>query len=185
MLYSFDDYTLDTEHYELRQAGRLIRLEPQVFNALTYLVQHSGRTITKEELEDHLWPASEVVGVTSLARAMAQVRKTFADTSQVQRYIQAVHRRGYRFVAPVTARPPGVADLPAALAPETPQSLVTPLLDQANAVAPLAPNPPASLSSRLQTPLSYTPVHLAEKILSSRSALEGERKQVTVLFANL
>jgi class 3 adenylate cyclase len=32
---------------------------------------------------------------------------------------------------------------------------------------------------------SYTPRHLAEKILTSRSALEGERKQVTVLFADL
>ena len=36
-----------------------------------------------------------------------------------------------------------------------------------------------------RTPLSYTPQHLAEKILHSRSALEGERKQVTVLFADL
>jgi class 3 adenylate cyclase/tetratricopeptide (TPR) repeat protein len=35
------------------------------------------------------------------------------------------------------------------------------------------------------TPLSYTPTHLAEKILTSKSALEGERKQVTVLFADL
>ncbi len=34
-------------------------------------------------------------------------------------------------------------------------------------------------------PLTYTPPHLAEKILTSRSALEGERKQVTVLFADL
>src|SRR5499427_8721548 len=36
-----------------------------------------------------------------------------------------------------------------------------------------------------QAPLAYTPPHLAEKILTSRSALEGERKQVTVLFADL
>ena len=36
-----------------------------------------------------------------------------------------------------------------------------------------------------QTPLAYTPPYLAEKILTSRSALEGERKQVTVLFADL
>ena len=35
------------------------------------------------------------------------------------------------------------------------------------------------------SPQSYTPQHLAEKILTSKSALEGERKQVTVLFANL
>ena len=38
---------------------------------------------------------------------------------------------------------------------------------------------------RFGTPDSYTPEHLAEKILTSRSALEGERKQVTVLFADL
>ena len=36
-----------------------------------------------------------------------------------------------------------------------------------------------------QAPLAYTPAYLAEKILTSRSALEGERKQVTVLFADL
>src|SRR5262249_40948390 len=36
-----------------------------------------------------------------------------------------------------------------------------------------------------QAPLAYTPPHLAEKILTSRSAMEGERKQVTVLFADL
>src|SRR5262245_6944730 len=45
------------------------------------------------------------------------------------------------------------------------------------AAAPAAP--PA------QEPLAYTPPYLAEKILTSRSALEGERKQVTVLFADL
>ena len=36
-----------------------------------------------------------------------------------------------------------------------------------------------------QAPLAYTPPYLAEKILTSRGALEGERKQVTVLFADL
>jgi hypothetical protein len=46
------------------------------------------------------------------------------------------------------------------------------------APAPLA-EPPSS------APLAYTPPYLAEKILTSRSALEGERKQVTVLFADL
>src|SRR5207247_10717791 len=40
-------------------------------------------------------------------------------------------------------------------------------------------------SSQDRAPLAYTPSYLAEKILTSRSALEGERKQVTVLFADL
>jgi class 3 adenylate cyclase/tetratricopeptide (TPR) repeat protein len=71
----------------------------------------------------------------------------------------------------------------------------------ANCSAPLSPaakfcsecghpaGPPAasvdSATTRFGTPETYTPKHLAEKILTSRSALEGERKLVTVLFADL
>ena len=43
----------------------------------------------------------------------------------------------------------------------------------------------APAQPRFASPEAYTPKHLAEKILTSRSALEGERKQVTVLFADL
>jgi class 3 adenylate cyclase len=53
----------------------------------------------------------------------------------------------------------------------------------AEIVAPHATAPPASIQDR--APLAYTPTYLAEKILTSKSALEGERKQVTVLFADL
>src|SRR5215470_3498308 len=42
-----------------------------------------------------------------------------------------------------------------------------------------------AVGERFATPQAYTPHHLAEKILTSKSALEGERKQVTVLFADL
>jgi class 3 adenylate cyclase len=53
--------------------------------------------------------------------------------------------------------------------------------------APASAPPPAPLpaTDQGQAPLSYTPPYLAEKILTSRSALEGERKQVTVLFADI
>jgi class 3 adenylate cyclase len=45
--------------------------------------------------------------------------------------------------------------------------------------------PPPTPAARFPSPQSYTPPHLAEKILTSRTALEGERKQVTVLFADV
>src|SRR6266566_2560807 len=48
----------------------------------------------------------------------------------------------------------------------------------------VAPEPTPSVS-RFGSPEAYTPQHLAKKILASKSALEGERKQVTVLFADL
>ena len=44
---------------------------------------------------------------------------------------------------------------------------------------------PGRIRPRAPTPESYTPKHLAEKILTSKAALEGERKQVTVLFTDL
>src|SRR5262245_50720200 len=43
----------------------------------------------------------------------------------------------------------------------------------------------AAAAPKFASPQSYTPKHLAEKILTSKSALEGERKQVTVLFADM
>jgi class 3 adenylate cyclase/tetratricopeptide (TPR) repeat protein len=48
-----------------------------------------------------------------------------------------------------------------------------------------AANPPTPATAPERAPRSYTPLHLAEKILTSKAALEGERKQVTVLFADL
>jgi class 3 adenylate cyclase/tetratricopeptide (TPR) repeat protein len=67
-----------------------------------------------------------------------------------------------------------------------------PAADTAAGAAPLAPRPgapSAAPAGRAPAPPEgvrpYTPKHLAEKILRSRSALEGERRQVTVLFADL
>jgi len=50
---------------------------------------------------------------------------------------------------------------------------------------PVVGKPPAQTAAKFPSPDSYTPRHLAEKILTSKGALEGERKQVTVLFADL
>ena len=59
-----------------------------------------------------------------------------------------------------------------------------PLMDGASPPAPLSTDLAATIP-RLRDPRSYTPKHLADKILQSKSALEGERKRVTVLFADV
>ena len=62
-------------------------------------------------------------------------------------------------------------------------------MSRARTSAAGAPHPSLSRAApsnaRFAAPQSYTPKHLAEKILTSKAALEGERKQVTVLFADL
>jgi class 3 adenylate cyclase/tetratricopeptide (TPR) repeat protein len=56
--------------------------------------------------------------------------------------------------------------------------------DSCGAALTAAPTP-AAAASRFASPEAYTPKHLAERIINSKAALEGERKQVTVLFADL
>src|SRR5262245_41822431 len=58
-------------------------------------------------------------------------------------------------------------------------------LAPASAAPVAAVRVPAPDANQPPPPLAYTPPYLAEKILTSKSALEGERKQVTVLFADL
>jgi class 3 adenylate cyclase/tetratricopeptide (TPR) repeat protein len=55
----------------------------------------------------------------------------------------------------------------------------------APAAAPPAAQAAPAPAERFASPQSYTPKHLAEKILSSRSAVEGERKQVSVMFTDV
>ena len=146
MHYTFGDhYTLDSAGYELRQHGRLVRLEPQVFDVLAYLVQHPDRTVTKEELVAQLWP-QPFVADDALTQCVARVRKALGDTGQMQRYIQTVRRRGYRFIAPVTLRPPvessqdAAAVSPPAVVQAAPPSGVPPAPDLARAPGPGGPS---------------------------------------------
>jgi DNA-binding winged helix-turn-helix (wHTH) protein len=103
MIYAFDEYELDVPRYELRYAGKLVKLEPQVFNVLAYLLQYRGRVVTKEELFARLWPGRFVSEATLTSRLMA-ARRAIGDRGREQRLIQTVHGWGYRFIAPVEER---------------------------------------------------------------------------------
>jgi DNA-binding winged helix-turn-helix (wHTH) protein/predicted ATPase len=103
MIYAFEEYELDVPRYELRAAGKLVKLEPQVFNVLTYLIEHRERVVTKEELLEQLWPGRFVSEATLTSRLTA-ARRAIGDTGRQQRVIQTVHGRGYRFIAPAEER---------------------------------------------------------------------------------
>ena len=89
MQYVFGDYSLDPVHYELRQAGTLVPLEPRVFDLLAYLVQHPG----KSSPQRRCWSSciqTSLPRVERLTNCVAQARKALHDTSQTQQYIQEV-----------------------------------------------------------------------------------------------
>jgi DNA-binding winged helix-turn-helix (wHTH) protein len=103
MIYVFGEWELDLCLYELRRAGRTIKLEPQVFNVLAYLVQHHGRVVPRQELLSRLWP-DQHIGDSALERCIMAARKAVGDSGNAQGMIKTLHRRGYRFVVPVKER---------------------------------------------------------------------------------
>lgn len=100
MHYCFGDCTMDINRYELYRAGVLMRIEPKVFEVLTYLLHHRERFVSRDELSEKLWPGV-VVSEAALTQCVAKARKAVGDNSEKQRVIKTQHGRGYRFVAEV------------------------------------------------------------------------------------
>lgn len=110
MIYVFGEYELDPEVYELRHRGAPRKVEPQVFDVLSYLVQRHGRVVPKQELMEHVWPDS-FISEAALSSRLMSARKAIGDSGQEQRFIRTVHRRGFRFVGEVELREKATHDL--------------------------------------------------------------------------
>ena len=103
MIYVFDACELDTDLYELRRAGEVVKVEPQVFDVLVYLIEQRDRVVSKEELLDEVWKTRFVTESTLTTRIKA-ARRAVGDDGRVQQIIGTVHGRGYRFVAQLSVR---------------------------------------------------------------------------------
>lgn len=99
-LWRFGPFCLDPASGCLWRDETLVSLRPKPCALLAYLVAHAGQVVTKERLFAAVWP--EVVSEGGLKDYINQIRKTLGDTPRTPQYIATVHRRGYRFVAPVT-----------------------------------------------------------------------------------
>ncbi|MGZ3291489.1 MAG: alpha/beta fold hydrolase, partial [Xanthobacteraceae bacterium] len=97
----FDDHVLDVERRELRRAGRLIAMEPQVFDLLVHLVRNRERVVSKDDLIEAVWHG-RVVSESTLTSRINAVRKAVGDSGDAQRLIRTVQRKGIRFVGAVS-----------------------------------------------------------------------------------
>ena len=79
---------------------RRLDLTPRAFAVLRHLVERAGRLVTKDELLTTLW-RDAIVSDAALASCIRDLRKALRDSSDVPRYIETVHRRGFRFIGPI------------------------------------------------------------------------------------
>lgn len=108
----FGIFELDKHSGELRKAGTRIRLQDQPLKVLMALLEQPGAVVTREELKRRIWPDESFGDFDHAVNvAVAKLRAALADSADAPRFVETLHRRGYRFICPVGS------PAPAALAP--------------------------------------------------------------------
>src|SRR5215471_10711210 len=98
----FGPFEVDLRSRELRKDGVRVRLQEQPFQILIMLLERAGDVVTREEIRDRLWPNGTFVDFEhSMNAAIKRLRAALGDTAENPRFVETLHRRGYRFVAAV------------------------------------------------------------------------------------
>ena len=99
---TFGEFRLDPLSGHLFRGAEVVALAPKAFTLLQFLAGQAGRLVSKQELLSAVWPGV-FVGDAVLKSTIRELRKALDDDSHEPRFIETAHRRGYRFMAPVTA----------------------------------------------------------------------------------
>ncbi|MEO6391886.1 MAG: winged helix-turn-helix domain-containing protein [Pyrinomonadaceae bacterium] len=109
-LYDFGPYRVDASERVLRCGNEVVPLAPKAFELLLALVENSGHVVTKDQLMKRIWPDT-FVEEANLSHNIYKLREALSAGHNGEKYIETVPRRGYRFVAQVTATREDTADL--------------------------------------------------------------------------
>jgi pimeloyl-ACP methyl ester carboxylesterase/DNA-binding winged helix-turn-helix (wHTH) protein len=111
---TFGPFRLDSTTGQLRRGDVVVPLAPKAFTVLQHLVTHAGQLITKDDLLELAW-ADVHVGDGALKVCIREIRRALQDDPKTPTFIETAHRRGYRFVAPVSIEQPALVTTPPGL----------------------------------------------------------------------
>src|ERR1041384_5178719 len=104
VLFRFGLFEADPTQSTLTRSGIRVKIQDQPFRLLILLLEHPGEVVTREELRQRLWPEGTYVDFDgSLNVILKRLRAAINDDPDNPRFIQTVPKRGYRFIAPVSA----------------------------------------------------------------------------------
>ena len=114
MRLKFADCVLDLRTRQLERLGKVVPLEPKVYELLEVLIRRRPAVVTNNELDELLWP-QVYVARTSLTRLVSELRSALGDTPRGSRMIRTAYKTGYAFCADVTVVAPPAAAAPATM----------------------------------------------------------------------
>jgi DNA-binding winged helix-turn-helix (wHTH) protein/Tol biopolymer transport system component len=120
--FRFGVFEVDPRSGELRKAGSRIKLQDQPFKVLLALLERPGEVVTRDELRARIWPDDSFGAFDhGVNVAIAKLRSALDDSADSPRYVETLHRRGYRFIAAVEG---GIGAIGATQLPQTQEQRV-------------------------------------------------------------
>src|SRR5262249_23935094 len=130
--FRFADFEIDVARHEVRRAGMIVHVEPQVFDLLVYFIRNRDRIVSKDELFDAIWQG-RIISEATLSSRISAARPALGDSGNDQSLIRTLHSGGFRFVGEVDVtienRPPPdrAIDAAAKFVPAEAPPLVSPI----------------------------------------------------------
>jgi TolB-like protein/DNA-binding winged helix-turn-helix (wHTH) protein/Flp pilus assembly protein TadD len=132
----FGTYEVSFQSGEVRKGGMRIKVQQQPLKVLEILLERPGEVITREELRSRVWADEEFGDFDQAVNiAIGKLRNAFGDSAENPRFIETVPKRGYRFIAEVSATR------------ANPSPMQQPAAEDAVEAEPLPPAPPAEPAS--------------------------------------
>ncbi|MEO8752088.1 MAG: AAA family ATPase [Casimicrobiaceae bacterium] len=101
----FSAFRLDRRGGQLTRAGTPIPLRPKTWSVLCYMAERPGELVSREDLLDAIWPDVAVTPDT-LTKSIGELRVALGEDARTPRFIETVHRRGFRFIDRTTSAAP-------------------------------------------------------------------------------
>jgi DNA-binding winged helix-turn-helix (wHTH) protein len=122
----FGGFVLDADRRQLRSEAGPVHLTPKAYELLALLVEERPRAVSKEEIQDRLWPKTYVTE-SSLMSIVAEVRAAIGESGHAPRWVHNVRSYGYAFGDPDDVEADLVRAVPSPAVPDvvTPASPVT------------------------------------------------------------
>lgn len=121
MILRFADCEVDLQQHTFRRGGRVLALEPQVFDLLVLMASHPGELLARERIIEDVWNG-RIVSDAAVSSRINALRRALGDDGRRQLMVQTVPRRGFRFV-PEVIRLDADPSAPSTLSPDHAQSL--------------------------------------------------------------
>jgi DNA-binding winged helix-turn-helix (wHTH) protein/predicted ATPase len=161
---------VDVTNQCLWRGNRRIDLRPKDYAVLRYLTERSGQLVTKTALLDAVWPGI-VVTEAVLKTGITRLRQALGDDAKTPRYIETVHRLGYRLIAPLpTTQPVPSSKFQVPLPPSTSDS----------GRVEFSSSQPETWNLKPETPLVGREHELAQLHDWLATAFQGERRLVFI-----